>query len=317
MATSSSAWLICAQAACRAFGAQLHRHPLAAEITVSQLCNRIVDRAGASFLTWTDEPSPRVLGRAVSLYLLFDRALDAAGLNRAIRDATGLAPDTEIGLLLRVEDALQSLCRWGLSRSVPTAADEATTALWRGHWTAFGTAARSVRTDAERAAADQEAESWRLAGLSRDLADSLALLDLVDDFPHVVAVQQRSAGDAANALRGYRRVAAWFGWPAIKQCMSRMGLDDGQQSAVAAVQGRLLDAFARLCIASAAAGSTDPGRFLETLRDRGLLSRIPRIKQRLASAASQRLVELLVVLLAEAEAAADDCSGPSAWSFRQ
>ncbi|MGY6215978.1 NAD-glutamate dehydrogenase domain-containing protein [Methylolobus aquaticus] len=289
------------------FGRELRRHPLAREITASQLCNRIIDRAGATFLTWTGEPTPRVLSRAVMLYVLFDGALGGAGLQRAIRAMTALPAEREIAWLLRVEQALQVLCRWGLARSAPSAADAATVELWRRDWLAFCEVVHAARLDSDKAladavtAADEEADP--------ELAKALVPLEYAAEFPHVVAIARYAAIDLSEAWSRYRRVAAWLGWPEIQRSVSRSVLEEGQVAALFAAQERLFGAFGRLATASVVAGGTDPQRFLETLRDQGLLSKVPRLRQRIAGAASHQLVEWLMILLSEAEAAADDCSG--------
>jgi hypothetical protein len=74
----------------------------------------------------------------------------------------------------------------------------------------------------------------------------------------------------------------------------------------------LFDAFVRLSVGSTEAGWSDAGRFLEALRERGLLSRVARIKQELPGASGSRALELLVVLTSDAEAAADDCAEQAA-----
>jgi glutamate dehydrogenase len=290
-------------------GPDLRRHPLAREITASQLCNRIIDRAGATFLTWTGEPTPRVLSRAVMLYVLFDGALDGAGLQRAIRADTALPAEREIEWLLMVEQALQMLCRWGLARSAPVAADAATVESWRANWLAFCDAVHAAQTDADCVRAEAAPAMSASEGLDPELAKALAPLQHAADFPHVVGVAQRAAIDLGQAWWRYRRVGTWMGWPEIQRSVSRSVLEEGQVAALLAAQERLFGAFGRLATASVEAGGTDPMRFLEALRDQGLLSKVPRLRQRIAGAASHQLVEWLMVLLSEAEAAADDCTG--------
>jgi len=293
-----------------AFEDHLDLHPLAYEITVSQICNTVIDRAGASFLVWAEGPTPQLLGRAVSLYRLFDRMFDTAELWSMIRASERLTHRLEIELLLSLEDALAELCRWGLARSRRLRLDDGTIARWREDWRLYRESLEQTLPATEQQAIKRRLDALTEHGLPCDVAGSLVWFDRMEEFPYAVELKRRSGYSLGDSLSRYQRIAEWFGWGFIVSSLASHPGDYRQRLAYRAIRDRLLDAFLRLSLSSLGASEDDPERFLDGLRQQGQLARIGWIRNELMGASPSRALDMLVILMADAEAAADDCTDP-------
>ena len=274
-----------------AFGDCLGRHPLAYEITVSQICNTVIDRAGVSFLTWLDEPTPALMTRAVLLYRLFDRMLDATELWSAVRATADQSPDVELQRLLAVEDGLALLCRWGLRNARRVRLDEPSLSRWRADW--------------------EDYRDFITAGTADSPGDPVAALPALESmasFPWIAEIKRRAGCSIRRAGECYFGVAGWFGWPQMAGLLVGPAASGLERQARTALGERLLGSFCRLSLAVLAADDPDPQRFFEQCNKRGQLTRVPKLRRQWAAAPTA--VDILVMLLADAEAAADECVDP-------
>ena len=111
---------------------RLKDHLLGREIAATVICNAIINQAGAGFLAWTDELDPSRLLETVGLYLAFDQILEGDRWRDAV---CALDSKTTAGrqhdLLLQLESALASLCRWAWERGRRVAPDPDVIGQWR------------------------------------------------------------------------------------------------------------------------------------------------------------------------------------------
>jgi hypothetical protein len=132
----------------------------------------------------------------------------------------------------------------------------------------------------------------------------------MEEFPYAVELKRRSGYSLGDSLSRYQRIAEWFGWGLIVSSLASHPGDYRQRLAYRAIRDRLLDAFLRLSLSSLGASEEDPERFLDGLRQQGQLARIGWIRNELMGASPSRALDMLVILMADAEAAADDCTDP-------
>jgi NAD-specific glutamate dehydrogenase len=252
------------------------------------------------------------LARLVSLYRLFDQMFDAGELWSGIRASGRLPHRLEIELLLGLEDAVAELCRWGLVRSRRLRLDEETISRWRDDWMQYRESLAQSISAADQQSLRSRVDALTDQGLSPDVAGSLVWIDRVEEFPSVVELKRRSGYTLREALQLYRRVAQWFGWGHIAASLKSHPADPTARLAHRALRNRLFDAFLRLSLSSIGVSGHDPERFLDGLRQQGQLARVGWIRNDLMGASPSRALDLLVVLMADAEAAADDCTDPLA-----
>lgn len=291
------------------FGEQLIKHPLAYEITVSQICNTVIDRAGVSFLTWLEEPTPELMGRAVLLYRLFDRVLGATEQWEAIRMSVQLPPEMELERLLAVEDALALLCRWGLRNGRRVQLDDQSVSRWCEDWAEYrGFMAIGVAEDPRRARPAGHQPAGNGAAIPSNVpGDTIPALEWVVTFPWVVEFKRRSGCSMYHACEVYLAVAAWFGWPQLAGQLVYPSAHDRDRRARRAIGERLLESFCRLSLGAIRSADTHPAHFLEHRSKRGQLTRVGQLRRELAAAPVSATLEILIVLVADAEAAADEC----------
>lgn len=291
------------------FGEQLAGHPLAYEITVSQICNAVIDRAGVSFLTWMEEPSPALIARALSLYRLFDRTLEGGALWSGIRASA--SPGAELRSLLALEDALAALCQWGLRKARQVQLDGRTLSRWRADWEDYR---RSI------AGLLPAVSGPRLIG-TEDVADAesdhpavpsglLPSLEGIEFFPFVTEVKRRSGVSMQRACACYLAVARWFGWPQIAALLASPVAHDRDRMARRALAERFRESFCRLCLGVFRTSEQDPSGFLEAMKKRGQLNRVGRLRAELAAASGSAALEIMILLVTDAEAAADQGLDP-------
>lgn len=281
------------------------RHPLATEITASQIANAVIDRAGATFLSWADDVNPDQVARAVSMYHLFDRALELDNLRARLRAKGGVGPDTELQGLVSIEDALALLCRWGLRQSHRWVADEDAVVRWRCAWVDYCRALQERPPGREWGAAG---DPLVIAAMTRaeSGAPTVPSLDLVwvALFPQVVALQQRAASSMSDAVGALLGVSGWFCWPQFVPSLTPGPASGNQKLAVRAAAERLLDALQKLSLAFLCSGESDLQDFVDLLRRQGKLVRACSLRREWSGASAGGTLEIAVLLAADAEDAA-------------
>ncbi|GAB6067204.1 hypothetical protein JCM13664_05220 [Methylothermus subterraneus] len=198
------------------YGQAVAEHPLADAITVTHLGNFLLDRTGATFLTWIEDLDSPLLEHAVGLYLTFDAVLGGQTLRAAL-----LARERSLGsarlyaLLVRIEEALAWCCRWFLERGRQL--DPEAGIIHRGqeflriYLKQFG-----AQVD-EREIARLQAEK-----LPEELIDKLSQFAAVREFPVLMDLALRLGGDFAKAMRAFRQVAGLLGLAGLLDALAKV-----------------------------------------------------------------------------------------------
>jgi len=279
------------------FGAYLPEHPLAREITVTQIANAVIDQAGVGFLAWVEELDSTLLARAVEAYARFDRIVGGRALREQIHKLDGSwAIDRQYLGLLRLEGLLAELCRRSLDRN-PIPAFAAGRGGLRDYLDYLAADTTATGTLAELTAAGFTQEQACLLVHAERLGQFPALLEWAGAQGLALAEVARLS-DTIAAQLGLPRLIAWLAavqprdrWerrarlalidrfqtaPArLGAYLSRQGIQEpAALSATPALQTRLAH-FQRLAreLTDAAATSVAPfaalGAALEALREAG------------------------------------------------
>ncbi|MFN3919918.1 MAG: NAD-glutamate dehydrogenase domain-containing protein [Methylohalobius sp.] len=190
-------------------------HPLAPEITVTNLANFVLDRAGATFLTWMEDVATPLLERAVGLYLTFDAVLGGQTLRAALlaRERT-LGSARLYALLLRIEDTLAQCCCWFLERGRQL--DPDSQIITRGQ--------EFLQIYLKAWTIGDEREFARLAaeGLPEASIKKLVGFAALREFPALVDLALDMGGDFSKVARAFRQVAEFLGLPGLLDWLARM-----------------------------------------------------------------------------------------------
>jgi len=180
-------------------------HPLAKEITATSLGNYIIDRTGATFLTWMETLPGPLLEQSIGLYLVFNEALETAFLRKMLLNLQEKLPSTRLyQLLLRLEDGLEACCRWFLARGRRLWPEVETIQNCREFIQLYE---QHFATTDEKEVAHLQAE-----GLADSEARWLALFLQFDEFP--VAIQLALDSDNhANTIQTFRTVSQFLDLP--------------------------------------------------------------------------------------------------------
>lgn len=189
------------------YGEAIADHPLAREITATALGNFLLDRAGATFLTWVEEIDSPLLEHAVGLYLTFDAILGGQALRAELLAREGeLASGQMLGLLLRIEEALALCCRWFLERG-RRLDPEASLVSRAQEWLQIYLHHLATSVD------EQEFACLLAQGLPESLVQLLVRLGSLREFPVLVELSLQLDRDFAEVARAFRRVAEELGLP--------------------------------------------------------------------------------------------------------
>lgn len=198
------------------YGEVIPSHPLACEITATALGNFLLDRAGATFLTWVEDLSSPLLEHAVSLYLSFDAILGGQALRAELLSRQGaLADGRMLDLLLRIEEALALCCRWFLEQGRRLDPEAGLIARGREYFQSY-TRHLAARVD-ERETAHLLAE-----GLPEPLVRQLAQLGSLHEFPVLVELALNLGSDFSEVAYAFRQVAEFLGLAGLLDLLAKM-----------------------------------------------------------------------------------------------
>jgi glutamate dehydrogenase len=294
------------------FAEALAEHSLAKEITVTVVCNTLIDQAGVSFLVWVDELEPPLLNQAVRAYFLFDRMLDGPTLRHKICALDGrIAAARQLELLLLLESLLNSFCLWALQKGKALYPDPETIALWRTNlaqhldYLAKSLAAGEL-PDYERRIADSEAlgftaEEARLIALMERLHDFPALVDLAADTGEPLS-KVAELNDAIADYLDFRRLI-----PRLEDIKPRNRWERRVQTALLE---RLKSGSVRFSLAMLRTGLRDPAAFFAGPRLQQRLAKLRRFGRELNESTEVSLIPFTALVTA-LDALREACDDPS------
>jgi len=194
------------------FGRHLPGHPLAREITATMITNAVVNQAGSPFVVHQSGQTGVALARVVAVYLAFDRVIGGGELRRQLLLLDGrLAAERQYTLLLRLEEALASLCLWNLEQGMRFAPEEAVILSLREQLQAFAGSMGGILGEEEWQTCLGCAGDLEKAGLPSENARILSLLPRMGDFLPVVTLVEETGSDEYSVARTFHELREYLG----------------------------------------------------------------------------------------------------------
>lgn len=257
---------------------RLKDHLLGREIVATAICNAIINQAGAGFLAWTDELD---LGRAleaVRLYLAFDQILEGDRWRDAVCALDSKATTSrQHDLLLQLESALASLCRWALERGRRVSPDPEVVGQWRADLRQY---------------LDHLGESSEFAVLSSAAPDAsrLLFLDKLRDFPLLVDLSRKSKEAMGSVAMAFDDIGELLGLRQVTTLMSEVKPRDiWERRLQISLDDRFRLAAARLALMEMRLGTRQPGAFFHQFGMDARLAKFRRLREELIEAAPATL----------------------------
>jgi glutamate dehydrogenase len=215
----------------------LSSHPLANAIKATVVSNRIINQAGCAFLTFVPESGNSAIIDAVGAYLTYDLLLDGQALRQSIYALDNvIAAETQYALLLQLETALGDFCRWHVSHGKPLRPERQTVDR-------YGAYLQQYRTYCAQQTEQQEPD-----GIPGELAQRLATIATLRDFPLIVKLTEESGETLGKMLALFNETADYLGLRQVRERLAQIPLHDrwerkalsNLQESLNAVTGRLV-----------------------------------------------------------------------------
>lgn len=209
------------------FTSQVYGHPLAKEITAAVLCNVIIDQAGCAFFAWIEETSDTATTDLIAAYLVFDKILAGEKLRTQIYTLDNIIPASEqYTLLLGLEEALLSFCRWTLTQSQQKVPDEATLSSLRHYLEQYEQHQEKTLSSAENERFLEKKAELQEKGFAAELSRRMALLDRLTDFPALVDLATVSGKEFSQVINSYESASNYLSYPEIQEMLSSIPVRD-------------------------------------------------------------------------------------------
>jgi glutamate dehydrogenase len=148
----------------------------------------------------------------VAVYLAFDRVIGGSDLRRQLFAFDDHLPaGKQYRLLLRIEEALSSLCLWALAHGVKVAPEAAGITALQEQLQAFSRSMGGVLAEADWHACQAFARELEVAGLPPEVARNVSILPLLEDFLPVVTLVEETGGDLYSVARAFRELRDHLG----------------------------------------------------------------------------------------------------------
>ncbi len=281
------------------FSDRMPDHLLGREISATVICNAVINQAGAGFLAWTDEVDRGRLLETVELYLAFDQILEGDRWRDAV---FALDNKTTVSrqhdLLLQLESALASLCRWAWEHGRRLTPDPEVIGEWRADLRQY---------------LDHLGESAEFAVLSSAAPDASRLLFLnrLRDFPLLVDLSRKSKEAMGPVATVFDDIVEHLGLRQISALMSEVKPRDlWERRLQTGLDDRFRLAAARLALMQLRVGTRRPVAFFQQLGMDARLAKFQRLREELIEAASAALTPF-AALSSELDSLIDACGAAS------
>lgn len=276
------------------YAAHLRNHPLAKEIKATMISNKIINQAGCGFLNLTAE-ADNVL-EAVACYLSFDRIFNADALRAAIAALDNHIPTaSQYALWLQLETTLLTACQWMLATQ-PLRPDSATISRYRGYLQDYFDCLRQQPPPV----LVQLRQTYLQQGIPADLAEAIALLACLDDFPLLVALADNQA--ISVMLQRYNDTAEYLGVSKMLERLAGVPCHDAWERTVAAdLKAELKQTVGRLSQTIQASPASSCAGYFALAANTPLLEKYRRVYQEVSNAPPLDLLPLVVLAKALAK----------------
>ena len=215
------------------FSDQLSTHPLAHEIKATIVSNKIINQAGCCFLNLDSDSENMSVIALVSCYLTFDRVIDGDELRQAISSANNnLAADQQYQLLLEIEKALTGICRWLQSQGQKIHPDMSTVNHYRRYLKDYYAHLQKNPSPQLTVALSH----YQQAGIPPELAEKIAQLSYLNDFPFIVEMSNETGQELTVLLQLFDEINGFLSLPQIAEQLANIpSHDDWEQKILAGI----------------------------------------------------------------------------------
>ncbi len=209
----------------------LSAHPLASEIKATIVSNKIINQAGCSFLSLNNGSENGNILDHVGCYLTFDRVLDGDVLRLAIYALDNkMATDKQYHLLLQIEKMLAGFCRWALLHDKKIRPDAQTIDCYNRYLQDF----ENYFNQQDSIQLKQQLELYRQDGVPEELAQRMAFISNLNDFPFIVSLSAETATDFVTVFKLFDEITHYLGLSEIYEQLAKMPSHDHWEQKVSA-----------------------------------------------------------------------------------
>ena len=197
----------------------LSAHPLANEIKATIVSNKIINQAGSSFLSLdSDSENTNILDH-VGCYLTFDRVLDGDALRQTIYALDNkIAADKQYHLLMQLEKTLAGFCRWALLHGKKIRPNTQTINCYSRYLKDYETYFKQQ----DNIHYKKQLETYRQDGIPVELAQRVAFISSLNDFPFIVSLSGETTGDFITVLKLFNEITHYLGLYEIYEQLAKM-----------------------------------------------------------------------------------------------
>jgi glutamate dehydrogenase len=274
---------------------RLKEHLLAREISITVICNKVINQAGVSFLAGMEELEPLRVREAVGLYLAFDQILQGDRWRDAVRALDGkLTADRQYELLLQLESALNFLCRWAWEHGRRLTPVPEMIEAWRADLRQY------------LMYLGQSPEFTLLTSAAPE-ASRLLFLNRLRDFPALVNLSRSSHQNLASVAKAFDDLVKFLGLRQIVTLMSEVKVRDlWERRLQTALDDQFRSATGRLVRMELHSNIVDPVQFFHDFTLDSRLARFLKLRGELMEEPLATL-EPFAALAAELESLTDAC----------
>ncbi len=196
------------------FKENLAEHPLAGEIKATVISNTIINQAGCGFLGLNEITGNGSLLPFVNCYLAFDRILQADVVRTEVMSASHQLPVTrQYQFLTKLEHTLAEFCCWSVRYDRAIYPDHGTIKRYRAYLEDYELYCVQSQPELGQLSTAQHQQN----DSSLPIAQKLALLDQLQDFPFVVALVSDTGTAISTLLDILNEIDRLFGIKQIRQ----------------------------------------------------------------------------------------------------
>ena len=203
----------------------LSAHPLANEIKATIVSNKIINQAGSSFLSLDNDNengNTNILDH-VGCYLTFDRVLDGDALRQTIYALDNkIAADKQYHLLIQLENTLAGFCRWALLHGKKIRPNAQIINCYSRYLKDY----ESYFKQHDNIHYKKQLETYRQDGIPVELAQKVAFISSLDDFPFIVSLSGETTGDFITVLKLFNEITHYLGLYEIYNQLAKMPSHD-------------------------------------------------------------------------------------------
>ncbi len=194
-------------------------HPLSSEIKATTVSNKIINQAGCSFLSLDNDAENANILDQVGCYLTFDQVLDGDGLRQSIYALDNkTAADKQYHLLLELEKMLAGFCRWALLHNKKIRPDAPTIESYNRYLQDF----EQHFNQQDSIQLKQQLEPYLQNGFSEELAQRMAFISSLNDFPFIVSLSAETGADAVTVFKMSTEITHYLGLDEIYLQLAKM-----------------------------------------------------------------------------------------------